>query len=131
MYVLQRYPISFTLNCLLFKKLTIEWSKVGQNPPNVVTLTAHISEAVQYQPQIFVLVWYRNTPSTCINYRRNLKGSSIFHVGLTWNDPYVIAWFAVHNFTRRSRVKLLTLRVQLIPKLHCKSCYRKLIVCSF
>ena len=37
----------------------------------------------------------------------------------------------VCNFTRRSRVKLLTLRVYLIPKLHCKPCYHKLIVCSF
>jgi len=27
-------------------------------------------------------------------------------------------------------MKLLTLRVQLIPKLHCKPCYHKLIACS-
>ena len=56
--------------------------------PGIVQLKwCHDLVSVQYQPQIFVLVWYPNTPSTCINYRRNLKGLSIFHVDLTWNDP--------------------------------------------
>ena len=55
---------------------------------NLATTTGPISEAIQHQPQILIVVTRLSTYCMCTKFQRNLKWVVIFHVEHLWNDPH-------------------------------------------